>query len=160
MSATSRDLAKTHGIPVSKAVRAVQEQPQIADFVADTTQESLQALPKNKLLTKSGQPRKNAAKAKPKKGLKGLHPEFAKVAYYSANAIPHGTEYQYVDASGQVLQLAWKDQGKLLLMLSTVHTSKEDWVLASKKTKYTGKDRHHVFEVPKYLTPVYVIGYR
>lgn len=45
-------------------------------------------------------------------------------------------------------------------MLSTVYTGKEDWILASKKTKYTGKDPSHKFEVPEYLTLVYVVGYR
>lgn len=102
-SATSRDLAETYGVAVAHAVEAVNKQPQAADLAAEPTQQSSKALPKSSL-TKQGKPRKNAAKPKPeKKGLKGLQPEFIKLAYYSANAIKHGTEYQYTDALGQVL---------------------------------------------------------
>jgi hypothetical protein len=58
-----------------------------------------------------------------------------------------------------VLQLAWKDGDNLYLLLSTVHTSKEDWILVRKKTHLLGKGPHE-YGVPLVLTPVYMIGYR
>jgi Transposase IS4 len=161
-SVTARDLVEVHGVAPSSAKQAAQEQPQAADLAAESTQKSSQALSQcsQGSLTKAGKPRKNAAKPKPpKKGLKGLQPDLVRLAYLSPNAISHGTEYQYSDESGEVLQLAWKDGANLCLMLSTVHTGKEEWILTRKKTAYLGKGPHN-FSVPEVLTPVYMVGYR
>jgi hypothetical protein len=100
-------------------------------------------------------------KGKPQpKGANGLHPDLVRVAFESPNAIPIGSEYQYVDKTGTVLQIAYKDN-KLLIMVTTGDSGKEPRKLVSKKTRPKGKNaKNDVYHEPETWTPTYVIGYR